>query len=400
MKYHGILLADMHIGAIPCEKLYQQFYEQCIDYMHSLERLDYIIILGDYFDHKFYLNESAGKYAQNMLQDMINVFKDKSKVKIRFVYGTESHECHQYNTLLTAKYADMDIKLIRYAEEEELFPEVYVLYLPEEHILDKEEYYKNFFEKDSHYNYIFGHGTIREGMKIAATQIETSSKKRKSVPVFSTAEFHKICKGETYFGHYHMHTDMDDVYYVGSFSRWEFGQEEPKGFYHVIYDDKKDTYDNEFIVNEQAESYQTIAFGYDNQIFQDHDSLEKVLGRFDDLVNTGAIDHLRFEFNIPEDIDDPEYLINYLNERYKFNKATKLKIVNGYVANKREIQKKEVSEAQEKYAFIFDKNLSLSEKIGRFIYIEYDKHIKTEDIDKYLYKPLSEILLLTDNENP
>ena len=70
-------------------------------------------------------------------------------------------------------------------------------------------------------------------MKEAATQIENKSSNRKSVPVFSTAELRRICKGQVYFGHYHINTDLDDIYYVGSFTRWQFGEEGRKGFYKV-----------------------------------------------------------------------------------------------------------------------------------------------------------------------
>ena len=119
------------------------------------------------------------------------------------MYGTESHECNQYDILSLLKIYDK-IRVIKQVTEEELLPGLNVLYLPEEHILDKKEYYKEFFEEDQKYDYIFGHGIIREAMKEAAVQNDTSSDKRKKVPVFSTAEFRRICKGQTYFGHYHV----------------------------------------------------------------------------------------------------------------------------------------------------------------------------------------------------
>ena len=56
----------------------------------------------------------------------------------------------------------MDIKVIKYASDEELLPNLHILYLPEEHILDKNEYYKEYFKEDKKYDYVFGHGVIEK----------------------------------------------------------------------------------------------------------------------------------------------------------------------------------------------------------------------------------------------
>lgn len=390
--YTGVVISDIHIGAFSCEKLYEEFKEYFIGYINTLKKLDYIIICGDYFDHKLYLSDVASKYAHLMLQDMIGCFPDKKDVKIRFVYGTESHENNQYDALL-AECKDLDIKVIKYVAEEELFPEMLVLYVPEEHIVSKEEYYKDYFQKLDYYTYVFGHGVIRETMRMAATQLETKASKRKTVPVFSSAELANICHGEVFFGHYHSHTDMDNVHYVGSFSRWIFGEEDEKGFYQLSYNPEKEKTETIFIPNSGAETYTTISFGYSNEVFQDESKLEEALNHVDELLATDAMDHVRFDFNVPKDINNPEYFINYVKERYKFNKAIKIEITNGYIKSKREQQQKEIQEENERYDFIFDKSLPIEEIVSRFISIEYNKEIPVDTIKHYLYEPLQDILL-------
>ena len=273
-----------------------------------------------------------------------------------------------------------------------------VLYLPEEHILDKKEYYKEFFEEDQKYDYIFGHGIIREAMKEAAVQNDTSSDKRKKVPVFSTAEFRRICKGQTYFGHYHVNTDMDDVFYVGSFTRWQFGEDQDKGFYETCFNTKKETYTNKFIKNELAKMYKTISFGYKDKIFDDVDTLHQELDRVDHLIKTDAFDHVRFEVNIPETQENPEFVIDYLKERYKFNKNIKVNIVNGYIEAKKKQQKEKIKEDNDKYDFIFEKDISLKDKTSHFISIEYNRDISPDHIENYLTKPLNDILIEEDDE--
>ena len=63
MKYHGIVISDIHFGAFEPEILQNELYEIFIKYLESLKKIDFIIIDGDYFDHKIYLNEKISKYS-------------------------------------------------------------------------------------------------------------------------------------------------------------------------------------------------------------------------------------------------------------------------------------------------------------------------------------------------
>ena len=392
MKYNGYVISDIHIGASNTEKLYEEYKSIFINTIkNDYDSLNFIIICGDYFDHKLFLNEKDSAYAYTMMIDLLEATRDD--VKIRLIYGTESHECNQYNIISKLKTIyKRDIEVIKYASEEELFPDLHILYLPEEHIYNKDEYYNELFSEYGKYDYIFGHGIIREAMKEAATQIENKQGKRKKVPVFSTAELRKLCKGETYFGHYHVNCDMDNVFYVGSFTRWQFGEEEPKGFYKISCNTDKNKYSHEFIENTLAPIYKTISFGYDNKVFKSIDDTKNTLDHIDKIIKDNYFDNVRFMFNIPLDYEDPEFLILYLKERYKFNDSIKLEIVNGYIDNKRKQQKEEVKEENDKYSFIFDKNMSLEDKTSYFINIEYNRQISPEEISVYLYKPFNEII--------
>ena len=387
-KYNGVVISDVHVGAIPIEKLYQEYKYQFIDRIKKMKDLDYVIICGDWFDHKLFLNEKESYYSYKMIQDLIDVCK--KDIKIRFVYGTESHECNQYDIISTI--TRVDIKVIKYVEEEELFPDLHILYVPEEHILDKKEYYKKYFNNEKKYDYVFGHGIIREGMREAAVKNDNQGSKRKKVPVFSTAELRKICKGQVFFGHYHVNTDLDDVFYVGSFTRWEFGQEEPKGFYEINCDIEKEKYKEKFIENTMAEIFQTISYGYQNPVFQNVDSMEKKLNEIDKLIDTKAFDNIRFQFNIPSDCENPEFIMNYIKERYKFKENIKVNFTHGYIEEKRKHEKEELKKENDKYAFIFDKNMPFENKTAYFINIEYNREIPVERVSCYLYQPLNEIL--------
>lgn len=390
MKIKGLIFADLHIGAMNLAQQYREI-ENVLFASIKKYKPDFIISLGDFFDHKASLNDSLSYYSFLVFTKIISICEEIGiNPKIRFVYGTESHEWKQYKIIETAK-TNLDIKVIHYCEEEELFPDFNVLYIPEEHIYSKSEYYEKYLSNTKRYDYIFGHGVIREVMKEAALSSDKDESKRKKVPVFSTGELMYACKGQTYFGHYHINTNMnDEVIYCGSLNRWIFGEEDPKGMYYI--EKKDDEYDNEFIENEYAEIYKTIYFGYDSKIFKDMSLLNNKLSQIEDMIKDGVINKVRFEFNIPPDIDNPEYIIKVINDKYKFNQNVKINIVNGYIDEKRKKDKEELDQWNIENAPLLDPNKSIEEKVSYFISVEYKRDINPEKIKIYLNSPLSKII--------
>ena len=402
MNHKGILIADLHIGSINSSKQYDEIKHQIYPMIKS-EQPDFIIFLGDYFDHKFSLNDEPTFYSVLIINDIISICKENNmeNTKLRFVYGTESHEWDQYK-FLNAMKTDFDLKVIRYCEEEDLFSDLKVLYIPEEHLYDKGEYYEKFLSQPKKYDYIFGHGVLREVMKEAAVISDNSNSNRKKVPIFSTGELMYACKGQVYFGHYHVHTNINDtVFYVGSFNRWCFGEEEDKGFYLIekINDDEnEDIYDCTFIKNDLAETFQTISFGYDNSIFKDQEVMEKKLNQIDNMIKDNVFNHVRFEFNIPTNATNPEYISNFVKERYRFNDNVKVNIVHGYAEEKKKKEKEEVDSWNKENAPYFNRNTTIEDKVSYFISMEFKREIKPDKVELYLNKELSEILKFTEDE--
>jgi type III secretory pathway component EscV len=141
-----------------------------------------------------------------------------------------------------------------------------------------------------------------------------------------------------------------------------------------------------------AETYATISYGYDNEVFKSEDDMSEALNHMDKMIKDDIFDHVRFVFNIPEGIENPEATINYLKERYKSNDQIKVVIEHGYIEEKRKREKEQIDEVDKKFSFVLDKNLSLEDKVSYFISITVDKDISVEDVSFYLYTPLNEIL--------
>lgn len=198
-----LLLADIHIGSIKDTGYMYNVLRDIIDEEIAYKKTDLVVILGDYFDKLFKTNEEYTSLAINTMSHLIRTCK-RSNTKIRMVYGTESHEMNQYNVFnyhLTS--SDVDIKIFSTVTEEETFPGVNILYIPEEYINDKHKHYKKHLYSGKKYDYIFGHGVIVDGMPKNISLDNASSKSlEKQVPRFKSGEFTNIA-GTTVFGHYH-----------------------------------------------------------------------------------------------------------------------------------------------------------------------------------------------------
>lgn len=380
----GLVLADLHIGAYSSTQTRKEFLF-LKDFMKD-KYYSFIIIAGDYFDKKLYSNEEYIVIANELFLFLLSRCD-----KLRMVAGTKSHDNDQYK--IFSQYEnrsigelldkEIDFRVINTFEEEELFDELKVLYLPEEYIYDKKEYYKDILNKENEYDYVFGHGVIQEAMTNAVRATKKDSSKRKKAPVFNTMELSRICKGQVYFGHYHINTNINNkVFYVGSYSRYKFSEEEAKGFYEISTDGNH--YINRFIENVSTEKYVQIPYSFNNEIFK---SDIDVLGKLKDIIrkkDLSNIDHLKLIFNIPDEYPNPEFFINLVNDVFRDRDGIKVEITNGYIVTKRSSTKEEVKEVLNTYPYIFEKNTTAEENISYFIRDRYSKDVPVERVKKYL----------------
>lgn len=387
MKYHGIIISDIHFGAIDPIKLKEELEDGFIYFLENMKKIDFIVITGDYFDHKIYLNDKTSDYAFGFMDNLVKIAK-RNRCPIRIIYGTESHEVNQYNIFNTyEKDKDTDFKIIKRVEEEELLEDLWVLYLPEEFMLSKKEYYEEFFNNKNKYNYIFGHGIIQEVMTDAVKNTHKEKEnKREKVPVFTTSELLSICKGQVYFGHYHMNVNINDrIFYVGSFTRWKHGEPNIKGFYHIMYNRVKDEYVEEFIENTLAPKYITYNYGYNSHVMDSEKALIDELNKRDKLTRAINGDHIKYVFNIPENHPNPEFIMNILNQRYKNHEFIKVDIKNGYISKKRKIDKESLNKVIHEFSLVFDKSVQLEDKVVYYIRKKYNREIPLESVKKHLY---------------
>jgi len=362
---------DLHIGSIKDTNYIYSVITEIFDKELQYQKTDAVMILGDYFHRLLKVNENYTLLAMDVMSYLVTICK-KNKIKVRIIYGTESHDSGQY--LLFNEYQkQLDFKVIYTVTEEELFPGVNVLYIPEEYIYSKEEHYKDYLYSGKHYDYIFGHGVIVEGMPMV--QFSKQSSEEKHVPYFKSGELAKVSK-ICLFNHYHVHTDLGDgVYYIGSLFRDSFGEEEAK-VYAII-----NGYEVVFVENREAYLFKTYEFKEDDNVYQSKEALvatiKDIKVEHADIFSGERYGRIRLKFNLPHDIDDSfkENLRNILiNDK---NISILLKEMS--------IDLDEIKESIEtEYDFILDSSLDITDKIHQYIQKKYDIELTMDELIHYI----------------
>ena len=298
----------------------------------------------------------------------------KNKIKIRIIYGTESHDSGQYILFKDhLKKKNLDFKIIYTVTEEELFPGINVLYIPEEYMYSKEEHYKDYLYAGKHYNYIFGHGVIVEGMPMV--QFSKSVGKEKKVPYFKSGELGSI-SDICLFNHYHVHSDLgNNVYYIGSLFRDSFGEEEPK-VYAII-----DGMDVSFIENKKAYLFKTYEFGEGDCIYQSKqrlmDTIKQIKSEHGEIFSGDCPGSIRLKFHLPTNVDD------------SFRENLRTILINdkhiSLLLKEPDVALEEVKDSiDDEFSFILDSSLAVTDKIHQYIQKKYDSSLTLKEILHYI----------------
>ena len=383
-SYVGVIIADIHFGAQSSEKLYDELNKNFLSYINKMKILDFVIIAGDLFDSKISLNSDHVNMVFRFIKELMCICVKKC-AKLRIIKGTESHDNQQLQVLRHMTASNCDFKIINTVEAEDLFENMYVLYVPEEYVKDPNEYYKEYFNRS--YDMVFGHGMFTEVAFAASYQ--KSEVTMNKAPVFKSKEFINICRGPIFFGHIHKSQCIKhQIYYTGSFSRWSFGEDEPKGFMMVGYTPETSAFKVEFIENKDVNDYVTMAVGDESTLYDGEpaDEIHSIVN----WVNSNPAYRKRLIFNIPEDYDKSGLLIQMISDVFGKHRDVKVIINN----NSKEQKKKnemdnKIQTMMKTYDFIFDKGINPEDKLSRYVKVKYNRDIPVDKMRSYLYDTIN-----------
>jgi len=381
---HILAISDIHFGEHKnSELLYYELKEIFIKkLLDKTKTLDMIVIAGDFWGTKLSLNSIDAKYGIQFINEIFNICKE-NEIQIRMIRGTISHD---YNQLDNFKYLEEDesgiFKIINKVETEKFEinnKTIRILYIPEEYLPKQEVFYEKYLNYKNKWDFVFGHGTF-DFAAFSSQKIE-SEKIIKTAPILDSVKFSERIKGIGIFGHIHIKTNKDKIFYLGSFSRLNFGEEEPKGFYEIKYNIKTKEVKLNFIENILAPLYITIKLSnyFDKGLKFTEDNIELKINLIEKLKTKYKNSNLRI-------IDDTDSVTDLstkiLKEKYNYDEDIKLRIQK---------EKDKTEDRDDTYDFILERSLPINKCIRKFIKLKYNRKIPLEFIDKAIKEDTKEV---------
>lgn len=377
----GMILADIHFGIANSDHLYYELEEMVLNKIDELPILDFIIIAGDTLDMKVYLGSNASRLVGKFTNELIKR-TERLNTEIVVIEGTASHDNRQMDAIL-GFIEHPRIKMHKDVTEDILCDNISVLYVPEEYVVDQEEYYKKYFD-NKYYDLIIGHGMVD---KMWFSKVHKNDDMVTRVPVFKVDELLTKCTN-CYFGHIHTSKSYgkhDKFKYVGSFSRWKFGEEEDKGYRLVSFNTTTREFTDEFIVNYLAPVMNTLLVDIRGEL-----ELSQVLSIVDNELNQyrEESDLIRLIINIDKSMSNYMAIKDLVMVTYGNMKKVKL-VISIDIPEESMIEMKDTMETKRlSNEYVFDTSISIEDKISRFIRDKMNRDISPDEVRQCLNEKL------------
>lgn len=389
MIYNICTIADIHWNATSVERLYSEL-QIFTEFIKSKKDLNLIVIAGDYFDDKISLNSKAAYYSVKFMQDIYTICKERD-IKIRIIMGTLNHDNKQLHIFQSQLDIDDSVlKIITKTEREETLPGLHCLYCPDETVSTQDWYLNNvnILLNKNPLNIGFFHGSfdiILPNIVLQESEIESINN-----VIYEYHFLNTIINGPIIAGHFHDATTNDKLYYVGSYTRWAFNEENPKGFLFTSYNTNTNQYYCKRIENFYAPKYDTISIDIGGSLsLEDY---QKIINHIQHRLDTeNENNRYRIKIFSYEDTPSDENIIELI--RHTFLNEKRVKIV---INNKKKIKEKKQKRAEnnfqlEKYNYLYEKSMTMAEKLQKFISDEYGKSIPIENINEYIGNYMEEV---------
>lgn len=343
-------ISDLHFGVINPSLEYEILTKQFTNYIADMNVLDIVSINGDIFDHKFLANSDNVLYAAYFINDIVNICKKKNATLI-IISGTYSHDADQLKMFYP--YLNDPFLDLRLAINDAIFTYIKgkkILLIPE--LYNKgSEYYEKLLNYGGYYDSCYMHGTYVGAIRNHNERNLNSERE----PVFHIQDFGR-CYGPIISGHNHIHSVYGrDFYYCGSPIRWEFGEEQEKGFLILLHNIKTRKYIIHF---EPIYSFRYDTINMD-ELLKNNKDPKSIIDSIKTMHDNG-IDYVRAQFTI----NCPEKL-SILKSYYRNDQTTTI-----YTDFEQEKIKKELEKMESKYKqydYLFSKELKPEEILLKYI---------------------------------
>ena len=368
MVYKIITIADIHFGAVDPKYTYEQLRVQFIQRLYPLN-FEIIAICGDIFDARYMSNNPIIPYVQYFMDELVQLCRTKNATLV-LISGTESHDNGQLSLFyhyLNDKTVDVRIvETIQFLDVKRLR----ILCIPEKYGLPEEEYKRVLFQSGG-YDLCFLHGTIKGSIKGA----EVATLNSTHAPVFSLRSFEN-CAGPILCGHYHIAQCYEQyIYYNGSPIRYQFGQEQEKGFLITLYEPDTRRHFTKLI---PIHSYIYNTINIDHLVKEDP---KKIVEYIKMIKERDGIDFIRVQFN------DPNENMQVVRNYFRNVNNVKLQELNRKEKQNNQIEA-QMNEKNQQYEYILDQNIDPYMKLVKYV----------NDLEGYDYISSEELINLLEGD--
>lgn len=390
MKYNVVAISDIHWGVINPDEQKEslQFF---IDFIKEYkDTIDLIVILGDYWDSKLSLNSKEAITAVSWMHQLQKICKSNA-ITVRLVQGTMDHDNDQLHVFDNLGTYEMpkdypQFRIITKTTVEETLPNFTCVYCPDETIKtsEYEETYMNEIIQMKDIGFFHGSFDVVYGSLLEAKP----ELWEKNNVIFKYSLWTPRIKGPMISGHWHDGKQYDELYYIGSPFRWQFDEDEEKGFYFIQYDTDTTEYMLRKIVNPLACEYYTYDI-YSN-LFETKDDYAQFIREIRDIIqgmdNSITKDKLRIKVYINDEKSENDVFLSALRQEIINHKNCKITVKNKIKDKKAKAQKKKIEDEKKQVSFVFQDDVRPQNKIRQFILEEsnHEVDIPLEFIERHM----------------
>lgn len=359
-----VTMADLHIGVkhISAKELKKQLKEHFIKPLKDMKYLDGIFLAGDILHTIISLNSDYSELYMWFIDQVYKIAK-KKKSTVIIIRGTPAHDNNQLENIKSYEHNDdgVDFRIYETIEEITIWGNYKVLILPDVKVKDKKEF-EDHLTKDKKFDLILGHGLISE-MRFFTQDSESMPTRTYE---FEVEDLIASCKGPILFGHIHQFQHIRHrFYYVGPFTLLERGGKSAGYVVGGIYDKDRSKFRIEHYSNPDSANY--YDFHVTKKILEEY-PIDEIFEAIDALLEpTKENDLITLRITRGDELDDADK-VYMLETRYR--KDRRISIIKKIKTKKEEESEIENVERKEKYSYIMDTNLTMSEILFKYFETE------------------------------
>lgn len=357
-----VAMADLHIGVkhISADTLKTQLKKRFFKVLDDMKYLDGIFICGDILHNALMLTSEYSNLYLWFINRLYKVAK-KRKCTVIIIRGTLSHDGSQLSVIKPFVYNaiddGIDFRVYDTVEEITIWNSYKVLILPDVKVKQLSDIGK-YLTADKKYDLILGHGLIST-MKFFVQETENYPTKTYEYDVDRLID---SSKGPVLFGHIHQYQSIrDHFWYIGPFTLLERGGIDAGFAVCGIYDKDRTKFRVEHYINPDSANYYELDITKD--IIEKY-PVDDIVEAIDMMIkDSKANDLITLRITRGDELESTDKVL-MLEARYR--KDPRFSIVKKIKTKHEEESEQRNQERKDKFAYITDENLDLSQILYKY----------------------------------